>query len=225
MIDSFPTGNYKFRMKALPSPEYSDYKESEWSEWFEFHLVSKLKTPTLLHFDETETEYQFRWYLQGNGFLFSTEIWKGDTRIGSYPGTTPNLWIPKAILTLEPGDDYKFRVMASKEGYLDSDWSEWCEFTIYGTLDIPTPTRFLELSTSYQFHFTEVQNAYMYDIQVSRSTGVEIGTYSSVNSPFSLLLSVQYLPAGNYKFRVKARGSGYYIDSDWSDWKDFRVTV
>ena len=224
-VSDFSTGDYKFRVKAYPAPEYSDlYKESDWSEFFEFHLDAKLPAPTFLSFEENEYDYYFSWLYRGTVTLFTTEIWKGDTRIGSYPGTFANLLIPKATLTLEPGD-YKYRVKASKSGYTDSDWSEWCEFSITVQLDTPTATRFVELSTSYQFHFTEVENAYMYNIEVRQANDTVVGEYHSVSSPFTLLLTVMYLPHGSYKFRVQARaGEGtVYRDSEWSAWKTFSV--
>lgn len=216
--------NYRV-IHVVPSRKFNELFIRETGEDFQ---QAKLPSPYDLVYEEDELYYKFTWTSDVEVKYFTLELYKSDdTLVGNYEHLSfPRFFIPKSVMTLTPGG-YKFRVKSLNPdiGYADSDWSEWCSFTVLQPLDTPTPLRFLDLPLAMEFSFTEVENATKYKVEVVDYRGVPVKEYFTVNSPCRITATASRLPSGSYKFRVVAQApsSEIYTDSEPSDWKSFTV--
>ena len=120
----------------------------------------------------------------------------------------------KTISGLESETTYYFRVKATAEGYLDSEWTSFAATTKKETLPSPTLTSVASTTGSITVSIGIVEAATKYVLEYASNSDFSSATQIKLTGAGSRAIT-GLTPATTYYVRVKATADRYY-DSEWT---------
>ncbi|MBU5615194.1 RCC1 domain-containing protein [Geomonas azotofigens] len=216
-LSGLGNGSYLFRVKAMKD----GFSDSSWTVSHALTVTLACWAPASIYLPSTSSTgtISVSWSPSASGSTYTLQRSTdgGTTWVNAYGGTST-----ATTLTL-PGGSYLFRVKASKNGYLDSDWTTSTTVTVAlactmpAQINVPTSSTTGSISVSWSSSGTGAN----YTVQKSTDGGI---TWVQVYSGTATATSLTGLGNGSYLFRVKAAKTGY-VDSDWKTSATLTVTL
>ena len=215
---------YYFKVVAKGSGDYSNSAAS--AQKTATTNKAKLATPSNLRATNVSTNsITLSWNAVSNATSYKVYYWKTKgfpvPYYRAYSFTVSGT--SRAFTTgISAGKTYYFKLVAKASGYIDSDVSsELAVTTKLATPTVSTPSDSAITENSVTLSWNRVTNASGYEIHYSKTSGFAIGgsgvTKVTVNSGSTTSQSITGLDASRaYYFKVLAKGTGIYSNSDAS---------
>ncbi len=200
-------GSYLFRVKAVKS----GLAASGWA--FSDACQTDLGTPTSLSVPATNSSgaITVSWgasATSGTSYVLQISNDGGSSYMEAYSGSATS-----STVQVSSNGTYKFRVRATKSGYSASGWRSGGSCAVTFTCAAPASISVTANAAAKNFTVSwpaSTTSGSSYILQMS----VDGGAYTQVYSGSSSSKTVAVSSSGSYKFRVKAKKSGF-TDSGW----------
>jgi len=231
--ENLPDGQYKWHIRAVAGSNFG-----QWSPYWAYTQAYTPGTTNLLFPQNDRIIYggrpTFRWSVVPNATSYQMQLLQSDAIIGDWTvGTdvcTSDQCEYRIPLILTQFDTYQWKIRADRHE-IQGDWSDTFIFH-YTQLSIPamvSPTNNSSAeNSSPEFVWQTVPGATFYQFQLKTNDDVLV---YNVLAPQGSLCGIEAcvltyptnLPAGEYKWHVRARNGGNY--SRWSPYWNLTVTA
>lgn len=207
------TSGATYYVQVMATTTNASYVDSDWSTQQSVVIQTKLATPGSPSITDTTTSsITFGWSTVTNATSYTVYYKLSSATSWSSTTTTSTSWT-KSSLT--EGVTYQFKVKAtnpSNTNYVESDETTAVSGTTKTTLATPTGLAISRTTNSLTASWSQVTNNSGYTLQYKLSTASSWTTVTRTTNQNSYTLSG--LSEGKtYQFKVKAVGSGNYVDS------------
>ena len=203
------TSGATYQVKIMATSTNAAYMDSDYSSIASAVVQTKLATPTGLGVTATTTSLTLSWTSVTNASGYTVYYKLSSSSSWTTATTTTNSYTKSS---LSEGVTYQFKVVATSTNtnYTSSSESTVVSGTTKTTLSTPTGLSIARTTNSLTATWTAVSNASSYSIQYKLSTASTWTTKTST-TPSYTLSSLQ--EGKTYDFKVKAVGTGDYVDS------------
>lgn len=203
------TSGTTYQIKVKATTTTAGYVDSEYSEVGSGKVQTKLATPAVT-LSSTTSSITASWGAITNATNYTVEYKLSGASSWTTASQTATT---KTLSSLAEGVTYVFRVKATSTNtdYAESEYSTERSATTSTTLAVPTGLALTPTTSTITATWNAVPNASSYTIQYRTGTGSWTTKTSSTAS-----YTITGLTSGTtYAVKVKANGSGVYVDSDY----------